>query len=139
MKNLSLVAGLLSMLFITVCSQHVTAQRSNTWLGGTPGMENDWNCPRNWSQGRVPDEFSDVIIPDVSSTSLANPVIREGTCLLNSLMLQSKALLIVMKGAELIVFGEANGINRFNLLSDGPVIVIDEHNQQVELKTATSF
>lgn len=32
----------------------------NLWLGGTPGKENDWNEPENWTAKRVPAEGEDI-------------------------------------------------------------------------------
>ncbi len=67
-------------------------------------MTHAWNCPKNWSSHRVPDTFSDVIIPDVSSTSLAFPVIREGSHEINSLLLYSNATLTIEEGAMLSIY-----------------------------------
>ena len=47
-----------------------------TWEGGTPSNEKSWSEPRNWSTSYVPDEFSDVLIPNVSSTTFSNPIIK---------------------------------------------------------------
>ena len=80
------------------------AQPPVYWVGGTPGMENDWACHRNWSNSRVPNEFSNVIIPDVSSGSQADPVIWDGLVKLNSLTLESNASLCIKKMATLVIF-----------------------------------
>ena len=51
----------LSSFFLTLTT--ISAQTTATWIGGTPGKPNDWNTPYNWSEGRVPDENAQVIIP----------------------------------------------------------------------------
>lgn len=70
MKNLILIT-----LFTigTYCAQ---GQKSTTWRGGTPGHEKEWNCNKNWSSGKVPDTFSDVVIPDCSSIGNFYPIIK---------------------------------------------------------------
>lgn len=45
-----------------VAAHEMNAQISSTWKGGTPGHKTDWDTPSNWSNNRVPDEFTDVTI-----------------------------------------------------------------------------
>ncbi|MCO6462075.1 MAG: hypothetical protein J5I59_11780 [Saprospiraceae bacterium] len=70
MKNLFII------LFCLVLTSVVRGQKITEWRGGTPGRERDWNCSKNWSHGKVPDEFSDVIISDCSSRGNFYPVIK---------------------------------------------------------------
>lgn len=49
-------------LFLSL-SLALTAQSTAVWQGGKPGQPTNWNCADNWSEGRVPDEFTQVIIP----------------------------------------------------------------------------
>ncbi|MBK7407874.1 MAG: hypothetical protein IPL49_08735 [Saprospirales bacterium] len=84
------------------------SQRLNYWVGGTPGMENDWNCPKNWSAYQIPNDHSDVVIPDVSSGSRSNPVIQKGVAEVNSLFLDSNAVLNIREQATLVVY---NGVH----------------------------
>ncbi len=79
------------------------SQIANTWKGGAPGLENDWNCPKNWSAFRVPDAFTDVIIPDASSTTQAPPVIQSGQLEVNSLFMETNAQLTIRESAQLVV------------------------------------
>ncbi|MCY7328964.1 MAG: hypothetical protein LH618_10475 [Saprospiraceae bacterium] len=76
MKNALLFATTLALLFIAQTTVH--AQKTATWKGGAPGRSTDWMCAANWREGRLPNEFSAVIIPDVSTGSQAYPVIRSG-------------------------------------------------------------
>ncbi|MBP9120305.1 MAG: hypothetical protein KBF59_05525 [Ignavibacterium sp.] len=66
----------LAILFIFI-SIELNAQKLTEWRGGAPGRERDWNCSKNWSTGRVPDEFSDVIIPDCSGRGGFYPVVKD--------------------------------------------------------------
>lgn len=52
------------LTFVLLFLGNIQGQKPIEWKGGTPGQETNWNCPRNWSTGKVPDSFSDVIIPD---------------------------------------------------------------------------
>ncbi|MFN0174840.1 MAG: hypothetical protein ACKVU0_09360 [Saprospiraceae bacterium] len=70
MKKTLAIIALLSLL-----SLNAQSQKTATWKGGTPGKSTDWNCPGNWKEGRVPNEFSHVVIPDVSSSTFSYPVI----------------------------------------------------------------
>lgn len=80
----------------------LSAQKTATWKGGTPGRANSWNCPGNWKEGRVPNEFSNVIIPDVSTSTFSNPVLKEGTVEILSLQINPGATLVIGKNAKLI-------------------------------------
>lgn len=78
------------------------AQKTATWKGGTPGNPNEWNCAANWKEGRVPNEFSQVIIPDVSSSSFSNPMITSGEVEVWSIQIHTGAFLKIGKNARLI-------------------------------------
>lgn len=114
---------LLTILFIASIS--VNAQKTITWKGGTPGQPNEWYCPQNWSTSSVPDEFSDVVIPDVSTSSFSLPVIRSGKVEVNSLHVQHQGGLTIAKEAALIVNGYAFGILAENLKGDGAIVMLN--------------
>lgn len=82
-----------------------SAQKSATWKGGTPGNGADWNCASNWKEGRVPNEFSDVCIPDVSTASGVKPVVRCRVSSVNSLTILSGGGLRIEKSGVLDVYG----------------------------------
>lgn len=124
----SLFSSALTAIFL-MTSLAAFAQKTNTWKGGTPGMENEWNCAKNWSTYSVPDEFTDVVIPDVSCTSFSAPLVKEGRVNINSLYLESNALLTIGKGANLLVFGAAEGVNEWNIKAEGSLFVVDELNE----------
>ena len=99
---------IITTLWITI-SANAFSQKATTWIGGTPGMKTDWYCPYNWNTSSVPDEFSDVIIPDVSTTSFASPVIQSGKVEINSINVHSNASLTIGQNATLIVFTQSQG------------------------------
>ncbi len=115
----------LTALFLAIT---ITAfsQKPTTWKGGTPGMKNDWHCPQNWSTSSVPGEFSDVIIPDVSTTSFSLPVIRSGIAEVNSLFIYQNGSLTIAKQAMLIVFGNAIGAFQKSVNGEGELIIHDQ-------------
>ena len=114
---------LLSMSLLFLVSTSFT-QNDVNWIGGTPGLENAWNEPRNWSKYRVPDAFSDVIIPDVSTTTRAYPHIPQGMVVeLSSLLITSGANLSLEQGAQLIIHEYQFGLENEHLNILGSIII----------------
>ncbi len=97
MRNIFFVAAI-----ILISQTALFAQKTATWKGGTSGKATDWNCAANWKEGRVPNEFSQVIIPDVSSSSHSNPVLSSGEVEIWSIMIHTGATLRIGKNARLI-------------------------------------
>ena len=85
---------------------NLNAQISNTWIGGSPGHETDWNYYKNWSLNRVPDWTMDVIILDVSSSTHHYPEIFSGRFEVNSLLTSPQTKLRVSADASLAVLSE---------------------------------
>jgi hypothetical protein len=78
------------------------AQKNNVWKGGAPGHENDWHYFKNWSAGKTPDVFDRVIIPDVSTSTLKYPVIRQGEIEVQSLEIRPGASLTLLRPARIV-------------------------------------
>ena len=116
----------------TLTTTFITAQTTVTWVGGTPGKTTNWNEAKNWSNHRVPDEFSNVLIPDVSATTLASPVIESGKIELNALMLESNALITIHENAQLIVYGFVTSITNENLRINGSLMILDEASESTQ-------
>ncbi|MFZ1676511.1 MAG: hypothetical protein WBP41_20675 [Saprospiraceae bacterium] len=86
------------ILLLSLLATHSYSQITSIWKGKTPGHEYDWNWPGNWSNNRMPDDFSDVFIP-VDNTLICNyPVIIAGEVEINSLNMHHDASLIILKG-----------------------------------------
>ena len=126
--KISFSQKIITILFMTISTLSFS-QKTVVWKGGTPGMEQQWDCAKNWSTHSVPDEFSDVLIPDVSSTTQATPIIRSGKVAVNSIFLESDALLSVQKNAMLTVYGHAQGVYVENLQLQGALHVIYETDE----------
>lgn len=94
-KTASAITTLLICFFASTSS----AQRLNTWRGGTPGHETDWNYFKNWSLGKTPDAFDRVLIPDVSSTTRMYPVISNTGVEISSLEIQPGATITILPNA----------------------------------------
>ncbi|MBK7335060.1 MAG: hypothetical protein IPJ00_02375 [Saprospirales bacterium] len=130
MKAQSLVvSGLFSSLLVLSLSLPVFSQTLNFWIGGAPGLEREWNCPKNWSAYKVPNEFSSVVIPDVSTGSRSYPVIYSGVLEIYSLDLTSNASLEIGNQATLIVYGEIHNPGKVILNPDGILIEWEEVNK----------
>ncbi len=97
MRNIFFVAAI-----ILISQTALLAQKTATWKGGTPGKPAEWNCASNWKEGRVPNEFSQVIIPDVSASTFNNPVLASGEMEVWSILIHSGASLRISKNARLI-------------------------------------
>lgn len=84
------------IFFLVFCAAapSVFAQRTHVWKGGKPGRSNDWHCAANWNNHRVPDEFSDVLIPRMLQES-DNPVISDEGVEVNSMRICEGARLTV--------------------------------------------
>ena len=72
----------------------------NTWKGGKPGREADWNIAANWSLHRVPDWTQDVYIPDMSATARPYPILQQHADV-HSLQLQSGAEVTITETGSL--------------------------------------
>lgn len=118
-------------MLLLLAAGNSQAQRAITWKGGTPGMKNDWFCPQNWSTSSVPDEFSDVIIPDVSTSTFATPVIKSGDVEINSLEIHSNAILTIDKAASVVVASRITGLTPGKIQGAGRLILEDNSNQGI--------
>mgnify|MGYP001015538134 CR=1 len=108
MKTILLTISILFCLQITT-----SAQTTATWAGGTPGRAQDWNCPTNWKEGRVPDEFSQVIIPADRHTY---PVIRTEVNDIDALLVEGGSTLTLAASGELTVLGESGRLNGMSII-----------------------
>lgn len=123
MKN-SILTFAIALNLLLLSFNSTLAQNAVVWKGGTPGRETSWDCDKNWSNYKVPDAFSDVVIPDVSTTSFSPPSIKAGAYEVNSIQLQSNAQLTIEKGAQLIVYGSVYGFEKGSgLLLKGTVLI----------------
>ena len=105
MKNASCFAVI--VLFLLAFQTAASAQKTATWKGGTPGRAHDWNCPSNWREGRVPDEFSHVVIPDISSSTFSYPILDKGEVEVQSLHCLPGARLVVRNKAMVLTMEPA--------------------------------
>lgn len=107
----------------------LSAQTTAVWQGGKSGRTTDWNCPANWSEGRVPDEFTQVIIPTGSNYY---PVIYYAPTPIDALLMEAGAKLTIQNGARLAVLGETGIFNGVTIL--GQI----ENNGTLEIRDALS-
>lgn len=87
------------------------------WRGGFPGHETDWACARNWSDGRIPDDMDNVIIPDCSARGNFYPLIRTETARVQSMEIHGNARVSIAENGKLTVLGY--GIPGGALLNQG--------------------
>lgn len=113
---------------LLLASAAVHAQKTVTWKGGAPGRETEWNCPKNWSSGAVPNCFSDVIIPDVSTASNRYPIIREWGQEVNTLVMYSGASLFIQPSGSLNVINHFDRQGGQMIAGTGVLLVEDRPN-----------
>ncbi len=85
-----------------------SAQTTATWKGNKPGQPTAWDCAANWKEGRVPNEFCQVVIPAGASVF---PVITDVVEPIDALLVESGASLTLLPTGRLTV---ANETGRFN-------------------------
>jgi len=122
--------SLFSIILILSFSFSLSAQTSATWKGGKPGRTTDWNCPDNWTQGRVPDEFTQVIIPFGANYY---PVIQSAPAPIDALLIEGGASLTIENGAKLTILCETgifDGITALGKIWNDGTLNIGEPVQQ---------
>jgi hypothetical protein len=105
---------LISFLICTLSIAY--SQNSVEWKGGTPGQMDDWSVASNWSNNRVPDVFSHVIIKANNNGHNAQPIL-EHKVEVASITLLNGAKLTVDKGGEITIDGR--NVFTFGLLNYG--------------------
>ncbi len=76
-----------TLLYGLFSPETAQAQKLNVWKGGQPGRQADWNCPRNWSLGIVPDQTCVAVIEQNFQSGANYPVISTPVELVRYLML----------------------------------------------------
>ena len=90
---------------MAMASNPAIAQEITSWIGGTPGKENQWDEPRNWENNEVPDENTHVIITSKNTGHMSQPMI-DGQVEVGSIKVYSGASLTIGHEGELIIDGE---------------------------------
>ena len=111
----------LTLLLILLTLQSF-AQIISTWRGNTPGRESEWNCTSNWSNNRLPDEFTDVVIPVDISITYNYPVINTDSVEINSLSIWPGAVLKMKKGQLTILDPKRCNYSRIQVIGKGKLI-----------------
>src|SRR5687767_4032770 len=109
------------ILLLLTASLQGFAQVTSKWRGNTPGHEHDWNYASNWSNNRVPDEFTDVIIPLDIALRYSYPVIQSGYVEINSLHVWPGAILTIVNGEIHILDAERSNYHRHQIIGKGKV------------------
>ena len=111
MKHTTFFAAVLMLL----CSLSVSlsAQKTATWKGGKSGNPTDWNCDANWKEGKVPNEFSQVVIP---SGRTFYPVIKDEVPPIDAILIEADARLTLTEDARLGILNETGRLNGLTLL-----------------------
>ncbi len=134
MKNYILI----TTVWITL-STNVFSQKETTWIGGTAGMENNWYCPFNWSTSSVPDEFLDVIIPDVSTTTFSLPTLSSGNVEVNSLNIHISSHLTIRNDATLKMLMDPGALNKEKLKVEGLVYIHTSAGSKKGMQAKANF
>ncbi len=116
---------------ITLIAQTaLQAQQTATWKGGKPGLATDWNCSANWSGGRAPDAFTQVIIP---AGRQFYPVLERTQAHIDALLIENGSTLAIQKGAMLVILGETgyfDGLTVLGQIRNNGILEIGEAVQE---------
>ncbi len=137
MKNAASFFALVATASFLLFGNNLAAQKKATWKGGTPGRPNEWNCASNWLENRVPNEFSDVELPNTSTVMSFSPIISAGDFEVNSLSVASEARLYINPSASLTVFETATGVDAASF--KGRLILPDSPKTNSVLPLAGNF
>ena len=74
-----------------------------TWKGNTPGHELEWQYASNWSNNRIPDEFTDVVIPYDETLGKNYPVVQTTNVEINSICIRLGAQIQIESACEIHV------------------------------------
>jgi len=110
MKTLNFLA---TITLFCMSLQFAQAQTTATWQGGQPGQSTNWSCNANWKEGRVPDEFSLVVIP---ADRNFYPVVKSEVMSIDALVVESGATLTLKSGADLSILNETSRVNGLLLM-----------------------
>jgi hypothetical protein len=122
-------SSILTFMVLTfmVVANAAFAQKIATWIGGTPGQEHAWTTAKNWSNNRVPDQFTTVVIKTQNTGHQAQPYITEKV-VVAELNVYAGAALTIHKTGVLEINGEqyySQGIAVLNgtLLNQGQIFI----------------
>ncbi|NUO00585.1 MAG: hypothetical protein HUU01_08215 [Saprospiraceae bacterium] len=118
--------SLFSIILILSFSFSLSAQNTATWQGGKPGRSTDWTCPDNWSNGHVPDEFTQVIIP---FGVIYYPVLQSVEAPIDALLVEGGASFTIREGAKLTILCETGifeGVTILGKIWNDGTLNIDE-------------
>ncbi len=121
----------LLIIILTLVSIQCFSQISSKWRGNTPGHEHDWYYPSNWSNNRIPDEFTDVIIQVDISSSYRYPVIHYGDLEINSLHIWPGACLTIKNGEVAVLDIERSNYLRSQILGKGRVKLLKYSSEEI--------
>ena len=103
------------IIILSLIALNCFSQVTSTWRGNTPGKETVWNCPSNWSNNSLPDQFTDVVIPVDISITYNYPVINDEVEI-NSLSIWPGASLAIKNGSLTIQDMERSNYKRVQIL-----------------------
>ena len=98
----------ISMVLISIFSNDSHAQIQASWIGGYPSRPRDWNCSANWSNNKVPNEFTDVHISNVEAYRFQYPVEINSNVVVHSLSLNQGAYICIEKNANLKIINPSS-------------------------------
>lgn len=114
------------LILLTLFCMNSFAQVISIWRGNTPGQESKWDCPSNWSNNRLPDEFTDVIIQVDNSSRHKYPVLNTNREEINSLRIWPGACLILKEGNLYVLDAQASYFRHSQVNGKGKLIFIDD-------------
>lgn len=97
-------------IFLVVLATTLSAQNYNYWIGGYPGKEHQWNWYANWSEKKVPDINTDVVIGKCHKKGQVYPHVSDIVQINSLKILDNAKLQIGQHGFVLIHNTRSDGV-----------------------------
>jgi hypothetical protein len=130
MQYKKLIAILSFSYYCIFAEASLFGQTQVIWKGGSPGRETKWECPKNWVGNKLPDEFSNVLIPDIVSGSNSFPELDDADVSINSLRIEGESILKIRPHGTLTVYAWVFYPNFKSIDNQGSLFIFNEHENK---------
>jgi hypothetical protein len=130
MQSKKLIAIFSLSYYCILAEASLFGQTQVIWKGGTPGRETKWECPKNWVGNKLPDEFSNVLIPDIVSSSNSFPELDDADVSINSLRIEGESILNIRPHGTLTVYAWGFYPHFNSINNQGFLFIFNEHEHK---------
>lgn len=103
MKTLITCLFAATMMFALQLNAQTSISLTHTWLGTVEGDEQNWDNPRNWSQGMVPSDIDVVVIPLLRRKDGAKYPVIDTEVQVGSLQVHPRAGVMIVSTGTMVI------------------------------------